>query len=93
MPEAAILPGDVSRRGFLGRAAGVALAAFATIAGAPGLARARPEPAPCAIRCRPVSATGCACGGSLFRCHGCHRAFHACVERVPLEPFCLRRRC
>jgi hypothetical protein len=93
MREAGPLTSPLSRRGFLGRASGVALATFATIARAPGLARARPEPPPCGIRCRPVSATGCACGGSLFRCSGCHRAFHACVERLPLAPFCLRRRC
>jgi hypothetical protein len=85
-------PTPSSRRSFLGRATMGALAAFAVVAGVPGIARARPEPPPCAIRCRPVSETGCACGGHLYRCTGCHQAFHACVD-APFEWICLRRHC
>jgi hypothetical protein len=86
-------PHPVSRRGFLGRASAGALTAFAFVAGAPGIARARPEPPPCAIRCRPISQTGCACGGHLYRCTGCRTAFHACVDGAPFEWICLRRHC
>jgi hypothetical protein len=86
-------PLPLSRRGFLARASGGALAAFAVVAGAPGIARSRPEPPPCAVRCRPISKTGCACGGHLYRCSGCHQAFHACVDGAPFELICLRRRC
>ena len=57
--------GTLSRRGFLGRAATASFAAYAAIAGvASSRALARPGPKPCRVGCRPVSKTGCACGGS-----------------------------
>jgi hypothetical protein len=92
-PEDPDRPPPLSRRGFIARASVGALAAFGAVAGAPGIARARPEPPPCAIRCRPVSQTGCACGGHLYRCSGCHRAFHACIDNAPFDWICLRRHC
>jgi hypothetical protein len=92
-PEDPNQPPALSRRGFLSRASVGALGAFAVVVGAPEIARARPQPPPCAIRCRPVSQTGCACGGHLFRCSGCSQSFHACVDGAAFEWICLRRRC
>ena len=86
-------PLTYSRRGLLERAALGALAAFAVVAGSPGIARARSEPPPCRVRCSPVSRTGCACGGHLYRCSGCRRSFHACIEGKPFTWICLRRHC
>jgi hypothetical protein len=97
-----------SRRGFFARASTAALAAFSVVAGSPGLARAaspagtevgasaspdRPQPPPCKIRCEPVTKTGCACGGYLYRCRGCHSSFHACIDGRPFTWVCLRRTC
>ena len=86
--------GTLSRRGFLGRAAMASFAAYTAIAGvASSEALARPGPKPCRVGCRPVSKTGCACGGNLYRCTGCGRNFHACVDGRPYQGFCLRRSC
>jgi hypothetical protein len=86
--------GALSRRGFLGRAAAASFAAYGVIAGAGGSeAFARPGPKPCRVGCEPISKTGCACGGNLYRCSGCGRNFHACVEGRPYRGFCLRRSC
>lgn len=94
-----------TRRGFFARASTAALAAFAAVAGAPDLARAagtadaatstthRPQPPPCRVRCEPVSRTGCACGGHLYRCRGCGTSFHACIDGKPYTWVCLRRNC
>jgi hypothetical protein len=87
-------PVPVTRRGFFARASMGALAAFAVVAGAPGVARAgRPQPPPCRVRCQPISKTGCGCGGHLYRCIGCAGAFHACVPGKPFRWICLRRSC
>jgi hypothetical protein len=96
-----------TRRGFFARASTAALAAFAVVAGAPDLARARategppatpagsgrPQPPPCRVRCEPVTKTGCACGGYLYRCQGCSSTFHACIDGRPFTWVCLRRTC
>lgn len=90
-------PGTVSRRGFFARASMGALAAFAVVARTPGVAAAapggRPNPPPCRVRCAPVSRTGCACGGHLYRCKGCANTFHACVRGRAFTWICLRRSC
>ena len=93
-----------TRRGFFARASTAALAAFAAVAGAPDLARAdgpasatpspeRPQPSPCRVRCEPITRTGCACGGYLYRCTGCGTSFHACIDGKPFTWVCLRRSC
>lgn len=86
--------GRLSRRSFLGRASMASLAAFAALSGATRTAAfAQTEPPPCRVGCLPISRTGCGCGGNLYRCEGCGRAFHACIDRSPFYGFCLRRRC
>jgi hypothetical protein len=85
---------EVTRRGFFARASMGALAVFATVVAAQDVARAgRPQPPPCRMRCRPVSRTGCACGGFLYRCSGCATSFHACIAGKPFTWVCLRRSC
>jgi hypothetical protein len=87
-------PLEVTRRGFFARASLGALAVFATVVAVPGVARAgRPQPPPCKVRCRPISRTGCACGGALYLCAGCAKSFHACISGRPFTWFCLRRSC
>jgi hypothetical protein len=87
-------PDGVTRRGFFARASLGALAIFATVVAVPEVARAgRPQPPPCKVRCRPVSRTGCACGGFLYLCGGCASSFHACITAKPFTWICLRRRC
>ena len=84
----------VSRRSFLARASMASLAAFAALSGAARTAAfAQTEPPPCRMGCVPISKTGCGCGGNLYRCEGCGRRFHACIDRTPFYGFCLRRRC
>jgi hypothetical protein len=75
-----------------------ALGGYAALSGATSTAvyargRARSQPPPCRVSCLPVSKTGCACGGNLYRCSGCGDAFHACIDRSPFYGFCLRRDC
>jgi hypothetical protein len=84
-----------TRRGFLGRTSLAAFGAFAAVAGSPDAARAakRPQPPPCRVRCEPISKTGCADCGYLYRCSGCGSAFHACIDGEPFRWLCLRRRC
>lgn len=107
--ERHVEPLTFSRRGFFVRASTAALATFAVVAGAPDLARAgpaggtaasdpgvaseRPQPPPCRVRCEPVTKTGCACGGFLYRCRGCGTSFHACIDGKPFTWVCLRRTC
>lgn len=90
-------PVTVTRRGFFARATMGALAVFAVAARTPGVASAepggRPQPPPCRVRCEPVSRTGCACGGHLYRCAGCGGSFHACVRGRAFTWICLRRSC
>lgn len=89
-----VADGTVTRRGFLGRATAASFAAYVVIAGvAPAAGVARPGPNPCRVRCEPISKTGCACGGNLYRCTGCGKGYHACVEGRPYRGFCLRRSC
>jgi hypothetical protein len=84
----------VTRRSFFARASLGALALFATVVAVPQVARAgRPQPPPCRLQCRPVSRTGCACGGYLYRCSGCANTFHACIDGKPFSSICLRRTC
>jgi hypothetical protein len=92
MPEERV---PVTRRGFLTRAGGVALASVAVVAGAGARqpAEGHVKPPPCKVRCEPISKTGCACGGNLYRCSGCGNTFHACIQRDRFGWFCLRRRC
>ena len=84
----------LTRRGFLTRASAVALA---SVGAASGLGRrhadAHVKPKPCRVRCEPISRTGCACGGNLYRCSGCSVSFHACIAGQPFRWFCLRRAC
>jgi hypothetical protein len=85
---------EVNRRSFLARVSLGALAAMSAVVAAPGVARAgRPQPPPCRVRCAPVTRTGCACGGYLYRCSGCAASFHACIDGKPFRPICLRRHC
>jgi hypothetical protein len=87
-------PLAVTRRGFFARVSLGALAVFATVVAAPDVARAgRPQPPPCRMRCQPISRTGCACGGFLYRCSGCATSFHACITGKPFRWICLRRSC
>jgi hypothetical protein len=87
-------PEELGRRGFMARASLGALAAFGAVVAAPGVARAgRPQPPPCRVRCTPVTRTGCACGGYLYRCGGCASSFHACIDGKPFRSICLRRSC
>jgi hypothetical protein len=84
----------VSRRSFLGRVALGAFAIYGAVVGAgSSAALARPGPRPCRVGCEPISKTGCACGGNLYRCTGCGTSFHACVEGRAFNGFCLRRSC
>ncbi len=85
----------ITRRGFLSRTSAAALVGFAAVAGVGGERRASAHvrPAPCRVRCEPISRTGCACGGNLYRCSGCGTRFHACVHRGRFGWFCLRRSC
>ena len=45
------------------------------------------------ILCRPVSCTGCACGGNLYHCVGCHRNYFACLPGRGCREFCLQPVC
>jgi hypothetical protein len=84
----------LSRRSFFARVSMSALAGYAAISGARATAAyARGVPPPCRVRCVPVSDTGCACGGNLYRCDGCGDSYHACIDRKPFYGFCLRREC
>jgi hypothetical protein len=84
----------LTRRGFITRTAGAALAGFSMVAGAGGgRASAHVKPPPCRVRCEPISKGGCACGGHFYRCSGCGSSFHACIERDRFGWFCLRREC
>jgi hypothetical protein len=90
------LPAPITRRGFFARTSLASLAAFAAVARRPEVTRAtssRPQPPPCTVRCEPITRTGCACGGYLYRCRGCGAAFHACVPGRPFSWICLRRAC
>jgi hypothetical protein len=84
----------VTRRGFLSRASALALAGVGAAA-AVGRRRAdaHVKPRPCRVRCEPISKTGCACGGNLYRCSGCGTTYHACIDRHPFGWFCQRRSC
>ena len=93
-PVEAERPFEVTRRSFFTRVSLGALAAFATVVAAPDIARAgRPQPPPCRMRCRPITRTGCACGGFLYLCSGCATSFHACIDGKPFTSICLRRSC
>jgi len=84
----------ITRRGFVTRASGVALAGVALAAGVGrDRASAHVQPTPCKVRCEPITKTGCACGGNLYRCSGCGSTFHACIQRDPFGWFYLRREC
>ena len=84
----------LTRRGFLARASGVALAGAGLAAGVGrGRASAHEKPPPCRVRCEPISRSGCVCGGHLYRCTGCSSTFHACIPRGDFRWFCLRRSC
>jgi hypothetical protein len=84
----------LTRRGFLSRASA---AAFASVGAAAAFGRRRADahvkPAPCRVRCEPISKTGCACGGNLYRCSGCGTTYHACIDGQPFAWFCQRRSC
>lgn len=88
-----------TRRGFLSRTSLAAFGAFALAAGSPDAARAakrqakRPQPDPCRVGCEPISLTGCADCGHLYRCSGCGSSFHACIDGQPFKWLCLRRKC
>ncbi|MGZ4150496.1 MAG: twin-arginine translocation signal domain-containing protein [Actinomycetota bacterium] len=84
----------LTRRSFLTRASGVALTGLALVAGVGReRASAHVSPPPCRVRCEPISKTGCACGGNLYRCSGCGNTVHVCATRDRFAPFCLRRVC
>ena len=84
----------MTRRGFVGRASGLALAGMGLAAGlGRDRATAHVKPPPCRVRCEPISRTGCLCGGNLYRCSGCGDTFHACIDRDRFGWFCLRREC
>ena len=84
----------LTRRGFLNRASAVALASVgAAAAFGRRRADAHVKPPPCRVRCEPISKTGCACGGNLYRCSGCGTTYHACIDRLPFAWFCQRRSC
>ncbi|HTG47797.1 MAG TPA: hypothetical protein VK646_09105 [Actinomycetota bacterium] len=84
----------LTRRGFLTRASGVALAGAGLAAGlGRSRASAHVKPTPCRVRCEPISRSGCVCGGHLYRCSGCSTTFHACIPRSDFAWFCLRRTC
>jgi hypothetical protein len=84
----------MTRRGFVTRASGLALAGLGLAAGLGRReASAHVQPPPCRVRCEPISKTGCLCGGNLYRCRGCGNTFHACVNRDHFGWFCLRRTC
>ncbi len=84
----------LTRRSFVTRASLAAFGAYAVIAGSDASrAVARPVPDPCKVGCEPISRTGCACGGNLYRCEGCGRSYHACIEGRAYRGFCLRRKC
>jgi len=92
----------LSRRRFLQRSAGAALAGYATMVGARSTAAAARAPTDtegpvarrrCRLKCTVKSCTGCACGGNLFRCVGCGRDFIACYSGKACKNFCLQRHC
>jgi hypothetical protein len=84
----------ITRRGFVTRATGLALAGVGLAAGlGRDRASAHVRPAACRVRCEPISRTGCMCGGNLYRCAGCGDRFHACIDRERFGWFCLRREC
>lgn len=84
----------LTRRGFMTRATGLALAGVGLAAGlGRDRASAHVKPRPCRVRCEPISRTGCLCGGNLYRCSGCSNMFHACIDRDRFGWFCLRRSC
>jgi len=84
----------LTRRGFLNRASAAALAGVgAAAAFGRRRADAHVKPTPCRVRCEPISKTGCACGGNLYRCSGCGTTFDACIDRHPFGWFCQRRSC
>jgi len=45
------------------------------------------------ILCRPISCTGCACGGNLYHCTGCHRNEIKCLPGRACRTFCLQPVC
>ena len=84
----------ITRRGFVTRATGLALTGVGLAAGlGRDRASAHVRPPACRVRCEPISRTGCACGGSLYRCSGCGSSFQACIDGQPFRWFCLRRAC
>jgi hypothetical protein len=84
----------ITRRGFLNRASAAALASVgAAAAFGRRRADAHVKPSPCRVRCEPISKTGCACGGHLYRCSGCGTTYHACIDGHRFAWFCQRRSC
>ena len=88
------MPEPITRRGFVTRASGLALTGLGLAAGlGRDRATAHVRPAPCRVRCEPISKTGCLCGGNLYRCSGFGNKFHACIHHSRFGWFCLRRSC
>lgn len=85
---------ELTRRSFVTRVSLAAFGAYAAVSTVGATrARARPHPDPCKVACEPISKTGCACGGNLYRCSGCSKRFHACIQGRAYRGFCLRRTC
>jgi len=45
------------------------------------------------VWCRRISCTGCACGGNLYHCSGCHRDEIKCFKGRGCRSFCLQPVC